>query len=152
MPAGCFLEMSVDVNPAHGVVAYVAVQIQRLRISEDSIRYRSGPGCPIRHQETADGVAVVACSEVITTSLGVGFFAGENVVIVEVGDNYALAAIGIEVLFSLDDAAAAIGGYVCRAKVVAEVVVHSAAGIYAGAAFAAEENIFIAQNAVEIGL
>src|SRR5437879_3790869 len=101
--------MSVEIGPAHGIVAYVAVQVQRLRVPEDSVRHRGGPGRPIRYQETANGIAVIACSEVIAACFRIAFFAGELVVIVEVGNDYALAAKGIEILFSLDDAAAAIG-------------------------------------------
>src|SRR5260370_1188596 len=122
MPAGCFLEMSIGVSERGGVVFYITVKIQSLRVAKVSVRNCRGRGGPIGHQKTADGVAVVPCPKVVAARLGIAFFAGELVIITNAQvRNYALAAEGIEIRLFFD-ISQGIGDHISGAQLVAEVV------------------------------
>src|SRR5260370_14456422 len=106
----------------------------------------------MRSNKASNGIAVVACSEVIAAGLGIAFFAAELVVVADaqVGDN-ALAAEGIVIRFFFD-VPQGVGHYIRRAQVIAKVERVSACRVITGCALAAEEDVFVRQSTVQVGL
>jgi len=85
--------MAVNIRSAGRNVPDIAVQIQRLRIAELSIRNIDGLGCPVRRDESAQPIRIIPCSEVVEAGFGVAFFAGESVMVGVVVDEPKLAAL-----------------------------------------------------------
>src|SRR5260370_12968826 len=116
------------------------------------IRNSGGRCRPVRRNEAPDGIAVVACTEVVAAGFGVAFFAGEVVV---VGDakvsDYALATEGIVIRFFFD-VPQGVGHYIRRAQVIAKVERVSACRVITGCALAAEEDVFVRQSTAQVGL
>src|SRR5260370_26256236 len=106
----------------------------------------------MRSNKASNGIAVVACSEVIAAGLGIAFFAAELVVVADaqVGDN-ALAAEGIVIRFFFD-VPQGVGHYIRRAQVIAKVERVSACRVITGCALAAAEDVFCPQSTAQVSL
>src|SRR5882724_6072044 len=85
----------VRVHPHSRNVPHIAVLIQRLRITEISVRDWHRYGAPVGCDESSQTVRVIPCPEVIEASFRIAFFARELVVVGIVVGELKLAAPGI---------------------------------------------------------
>ncbi len=71
--------MPIEIRLRQGIVADIAVQVERLRIAETGVRYGSGLVRPIGRHKASETGSVVPGPEVVESGFGIAFFAGELV-------------------------------------------------------------------------
>ena len=71
--------MPIRIDPCGRQIAHVRVLIERLGVGQISVGHRHRRSRPIRRDEPPQATGVMPCPEVVESSFGIPFFAGELV-------------------------------------------------------------------------